>query len=79
MALLLDLFPRAVLARVQPLPFAVVDGLRGGGPTKMATGENNGVMDTQSSSSGSSFLDTLRELPKTSQTISKLQREQIPN
>lgn len=43
--LFLDLFPRAILARVQPLPLAVVDRLRRGGP-KMATGKKKDIMDT---------------------------------
>lgn len=77
MTLLLDLLPRAILARVQPLPFAVVDGLWRGGPTNGDRREqrHHGYLVF---SCWLVISDTLRELPKANQTTLKLQWEQIP-
>lgn len=44
--LLLDLLPRAILARVQPLALAVVDGLRGGGPENGRQKRAKNIIDT---------------------------------
>lgn len=77
MTLLLDLLPRSILARVQPLPFAVVDRLWGGRP-KNGDRREQKHHDTFSSSAGSSFQIMLCELPKANQTILKLKMGAIP-